>query len=233
MDPTRKEITFCASGCGANMHYECMKNWKEQKLARHEAVTCPLCRHLCPTETHEQSLLCPELDPVSFERYQEWLYHHTIFLEDREIPYDDSNVAEEETSALIEVYLLGVQLRDRMFSKDVFKTLLEIGDDGNSIPDSTPIQRVYRATKPKSRMRRFLVDVHVAFARSSCFRGDSSNQYPRKFMADVAMALLRRRGSEDVDKKMADLSATYCILEDGEDEESETDASDPDSSGSD
>jgi hypothetical protein len=233
MDPTRKEITFCIPGCGANMHYECMKSWKEQKSAAREAVTCPLCRHICPIETHEQSLHCPELDAVSFEYYQEWLYHRTIFLEDQKIPIKNSKVAERETSALIDAYLLGVRLRDRMFCKNIFKALIETAYDSNEMPSPELIHRIYHATEDKSRMRRFLVDFYITFAKSTCFEGNRSDGYPRKFMADVAMALLRRRNSEGIDQEWPDLNATYCIVEDGADEElPEADANDPDSSDS-
>jgi hypothetical protein len=175
MDSTRKEITFCAPGCGANMHYECMKSWKEQKSARREAVTCPLCRYLCPTEMHEQSLHCPELDAVSFEYYQEWLYHHTILMGSEEGSLEPNNATEEDHCALVGAYILGVQVQDRTFRKK----------------------------EEQSPLRVFLVNHYVVNARPGWFAEGDWGHYPARFMADLTMALLRKM-PQNQDNEAAD-----------------------------
>jgi hypothetical protein len=203
MDPTRKEITFCIPGCGANMHYECMKSWKEQKSTAREAVTCPLCRHICPIETHEQSLHCPELDAVSFDCYQEWLYHHTILMGSEEASLEPDDVAEEDHCALVGAYLLGVQVRDRTFRKKVLQALTEVIRETGLYPGSGPIKKAYCVTKDQSPLRAFLVNHYVVKAAPGWFAGDDWGEYPPKFMADLTMALLRKM-PQNQDNEAAD-----------------------------
>jgi hypothetical protein len=230
MDPTRKEITFCSSGCGANIHHECMKSWKQQKSARSEAITCPLCRQLWPSENNEQSLQCPNLDGVSFDYYQEWLYHHTILLQHNESSIGDDDTNEEESYVLINAYLLGLQVRDAKFCKDVLQALIEVCNETECIPGSGPISRVYRATKEKSCMRRFLVDIYVVQAEPDWFMDDVWSEYPSKFMADLTMALLRRRrDSQNIENDMATLKTTHCVIDEDADQELDSDATSWDS----
>jgi hypothetical protein len=203
MDSTRKEITFCAPGCGANMHYECMKSWKEQKSARREAVTCPLCRYLCPTEMHEQSLHCPELDAVSFEYYQEWLYHHTILMGSEEGSLEPNNATEEDHCALVGAYILGVQVQDRTFRKKVLQALTEVDRETGLSPGPGPIKKAYRGTEEQSPLRVFLVNHYVVNARPGWFAEGDWGHYPARFMADLTMALLRKM-PQNQDNEAAD-----------------------------
>jgi hypothetical protein len=233
MDPTRQELTFCKPGCGGNMHYKCMESWKGLKTARSEAITCPLCRHVWPTETYQQTLQCSDLKADSFDYYQQWLYHHTILLEDREPGTEDSKVAQKEICRLIQAYLLGVQLRDKIFCKDVLKALIDVSNDTNAMPGPNIIGWVYRTMKGESRLRRYLVHIFVIYARPFWFEDGEWGYCPPKFMADLTMALLRRQTSKDTEKDKASLEATHCIVDEGLDEELESNVSDSDSSYSD
>eukprot|EP00742_Colponemidia_sp_Colp-10_P007650 GILJ01008245.1.p1 GENE.GILJ01008245.1~~GILJ01008245.1.p1 ORF type:complete len:636 (+),score=65.69 GILJ01008245.1:75-1982(+) len=38
-------LTYCKTGCGHNIHTQCMKIWADHRNSIGEGITCPLCRH--------------------------------------------------------------------------------------------------------------------------------------------------------------------------------------------
>ncbi|KAH4087952.1 hypothetical protein HBI55_207170 [Parastagonospora nodorum] len=232
MDTCKKEITFCAQGCGANVHYDCMKRWKEQKLANAEIVKCPLFRRIWPTEGGEQALQCADLDADAFRIYYDWLYHRTISLQEDEAPVDLTHRRThggKEFCGLLNAYLLGAQVQDKAFRTAILRAFLEVMKETNIYPGPYQINPVYRKTKPSSGIRKFLVEVHVSFAECGWIQEDRK-RYPAVFLADLSIALLRTRNvAENTGPQIAKLKDRFCNHGDDIVEELRSDASDSDS----
>jgi hypothetical protein len=39
-----ENLTFCKSGCGRNIHVDCIEVWVKHKVSQAQKITCPLCR---------------------------------------------------------------------------------------------------------------------------------------------------------------------------------------------
>ena len=38
------KLTYCKTGCGHNLHLDCVLVWAKHKEEAKDAITCPLCR---------------------------------------------------------------------------------------------------------------------------------------------------------------------------------------------
>jgi hypothetical protein len=155
MIPAKKEITFCRSGCGANIHHDCMEKWIDQKSAASEAITCPLCRRSWPNASSSQTLLYQDLNAQAFEVYQEWIYQQHIALEEVEAPLDH-RLSWNEHKRLFRAYILGVRIKDKLFCNAVLRALTEVFQDTDIYPCGEIISWVYSNTTKSSRVRKLL-----------------------------------------------------------------------------
>ena len=37
-----ENITYCETGCGHNLHVDCMKRWVKHKISENKKITCPV-----------------------------------------------------------------------------------------------------------------------------------------------------------------------------------------------
>lgn len=153
----------------------------------------------------EQAFQCADLDSDAFHNYYKWLYHRTIPLQEDETPVDDAQRAGEECGDLLNAYLLGAQVQDKSFRTASLQALLEVIKENDVYPSPFHIRKVYRKTKPPSRIRKFLVEVHVSFGEYNWIQEDWE-QYLAGFLADLSISLLRIRNvAENTGPEMAKL----------------------------
>ncbi|KAF2793687.1 hypothetical protein K505DRAFT_349779 [Melanomma pulvis-pyrius CBS 109.77] len=187
LQPSTEEITFCSSSCGGNMHYDCMKDWEERRLAAAECATCPLCHTQWKEQKDEQFHRFPDFNKAGFRYYTEWIYEKKICIR-------------KPTSSIshIEAYLLGVRLQDRDFRLALMGSILEYIKETQRYPDFPCIQFVYQKTRGQCALRRFLVEIHVSNATSAWYENnDNWRRYPMEFMKDMVVAFLHTRDERD------------------------------------
>jgi ssDNA-binding Zn-finger/Zn-ribbon topoisomerase 1 len=222
MDLTRSELTFCRSRCGANMHYDCMMNWKEQKVARSEAITCPMCRETWPEEQTEQAFRSSAFDEKAFSCYYGWLYHRHIFF----IANPKSDEDDEDERSMMKAYELSRQVRDKTFGKAVLQALCEWFQETEFWPSIDSIILAYKVTTKRSQLRKLIVDVFASQAEPQWFenfdKSEEDRYYLVEFLNDLAIALLRRRTiSKDAKQEMENLMDEHCISEQDEEDDDE------------
>jgi hypothetical protein len=187
LQPGVKELTFCKSKCGCNFHYKCIKQWEEQRqVLEHDEdapLTCPHCRSEWNLNKNDHYCRCYDMDEAAYGIYVEWIYSHQIEVPDQEL----------FLSLPIDTYLLGVQLEDEVFRKDVLEACLEYCLENKTYFSVSTIEHVYSSLFSTTELRKFVVDLLLC---ADCASGSSIwnlhlevwDEFNQEFMEDLLQA---------------------------------------------
>lgn len=183
LQPRVKEVVFCTSTCGGNIHADCLTQWLRKKLE------CPLCRTTWVKHT-TRIYPYPDLDESSFAIYCEWVYSSHVAVGNA---LDGDEIESSNHYQLVSAYLLGIRLEDRKFCTAILDSFLELDIDNGSYPGSGAVQAAYKNTEGPCVLRHFLVDLYVAADDGDWFEEQNWEDYPAEFMKDLTIALFRER----------------------------------------
>jgi hypothetical protein len=181
LQPGIKELTFCAKQCGITFHYDCIQKWKKKR--GNEALICPNCRATWPADTDTIKVF-PELDVTGFEIYLHWILHQEICMETTEPGKGDLRT-------LIKAYLLGEHIADAPVRLAVLQGSLKLYKELGRYPGLALVRFAYEQSKPRSGLRKFVVQVYMLAGSTKWLDFDNLSKFPVEFMRDLTISLLR------------------------------------------
>jgi hypothetical protein len=191
MHTETEEITYCQT-CGANFHYNCIKQWEAGNMARDPAlvagVMCPLCRSVWD-ESKTRTCHCPNLDPEAFGMYNKWLYTKNISIDENE------NMLNLTYKSLFEAWHFGRLIKDKKFLNAILRVTTELSEETEVYPSAEAIRCLYQWTTANCGLRKLVVDAGAADVEAESFV-EGWDLIPDLHKKDLVMALLRLRDGE-------------------------------------
>ncbi|GIZ49937.1 hypothetical protein CKM354_001295300 [Cercospora kikuchii] len=156
------------------------------------------------TPREDGIIAMPDDDPHAFEIYVQWLYGGKLLVQARDMDPKKSR----ELRLLVESFILGEKLQDRVFQHATIDSLIACVNDydqeGTVYFPAGHADRVYEATPENSPLRSLIVDMFVYHGHSA-WVGSNANTC---FLRDVARKVLDIRGRPAASSPIALRTAT-------------------------
>jgi hypothetical protein len=210
-DRDNKELTHCASSCGANFHRSCLDEWRRR--GPRGPFRCPMCRAIWNRPTVELHRL-RNIDAQAFEIYINWLYTSSI-----SVPTDDPTF-EELFHRLLTALEFSDQIREPSFQQAIKDAALRLCAE-KSCPTLDTVVRTYAITRGSTPMTKLLILLHLELNDQE-YSAVLANwdKYPHRFQMDLTRAMMRERakglGTRDLDELGKKLWGDVWDLEDEE-----------------
>ena len=166
-------------------------------------------------EAAERMVKLPEDDPATFKLYVHLLYTCVLAIVPDPVPQHYNGHLEH--IALVSLYVLAEKLQDTRTRNSVLEATLQasrlLRSDGKIYdPGLRSIGILYAGTMAGSPMRRLLVDIYTARAKSQMLN-KPGDQWPSDFMRELALSLLDKRQRPEDATRTCDASLYMEINE--------------------
>lgn len=156
-------------------------------------------------EGKERTVELLEDDPDVFELYTQWVYTGKIFCKSTSGIH--SPTTSQNFDTIIDLYLLGQKLLDRVFQDRVIDALLATTHDMRGketqtrwFPVGGTVDRLYLGTIKGCPMRRLLVDIYIQHGQEKWMTGYS--QMDAEFLGDLGIAFFKTRADPQILRKL-------------------------------
>jgi hypothetical protein len=204
LEPGIKELTYCPKSCGKNFHYNCIQRWINER-GKPKDFKCPHCRQPWPLKVNTALIhRFPKLDAMAFAMYNEWLYHHSITLQ------DDEN-GNPSLYNLVQAYFLGRDIQDTDFCGIVVKKLLETMKAFGIFPCAKTIKLAYEKSSSGCLIPEIMVYFYFVTGGSQWEDIIGGDDLPAAFWKDIASGLRSKAkmGNGEWDLEVAEKEFLY------------------------
>ncbi|KAJ8115591.1 hypothetical protein OPT61_g2801 [Boeremia exigua] len=162
-------------------------------------------------ESCERTVPLPDDEPAVFSLYLKRIYTGTLPIQ---MPATNTTGEQDQYHALSKLYVLAEKLMDVDTKKAVLAALSARAVETSyvTLPGCDSISYIYEGTPENDAARQWLVDVYTNYGSGNIMDCDRTG-YPKEFLADLAVSMMKERAQPRVYKETEDrLAQTEATL---------------------